>query len=455
MVTIHTQKIIHFCIIMLFMILAGILLATKLNYIPFSGDEYDDVSRGFFLDLYIQRRFQDKRWATFDSYDQQQLPNYFFRGVLMLFHVSPPNVLPLYPSWGKYSWCKLPIYTATNCLTSMDNWMWTEQFLNRIKVVKFNEDIYKELPFQMQKKLEPILAARKGEFVVAFGVVFVYLFLIRNFFGTNTAIVAAILLVFNKTFQNSLLRVDGDGLCLLFLLISIYLAIYFFRIKERNFGFKKVTIAAFIGLAIGLSASAKLNGFIGFGYFILMQFTSRSFSIKYTFIYMLLIVSIALLVFSLINPFVWNNPIGNLYLVFVHRQIVTEYFQILYKSDALPTVLLRIIALLRLSVTSTFSQHMPMPFGNIVDLLSFLIGIIVVVKRCVYYPILHVTSKFIVVWYILTFFTMSLYMGLNWDRYYVPLILPTIAIQSVGLICICYVFLYHVQRKYNIFKIFG
>lgn len=152
----------------------------------------------------------------------------------------------------------------------------------------------------------------------------------------SLGIVWVILLLSNRTFVFEMTRAKTDSFLLLALVSLILLFAFWLKHKA---GFEKKIgpfVPCLFGISIGLATLIKLNGFIGF--FLLLGITLRLVGEKR----MKIMAGIKLLtttlltawiVFILLNPYTWKDPIKKTVLFVEQRQEVTKrYEKELYQS---------------------------------------------------------------------------------------------------------------------------
>lgn len=447
-------------VVVLMSLLVGIYLRSQSQKLTFHPDEYDYVARGAFLDLILSGNTSSGLWQTYDSYVHEKFPSYFYRVILMLYRQKLPievnneSSLVLGYSWGRGSggWCDYKQYSGDNCLIFTDNWMttekqvWNDEYSS--KPFSFN---FRGLPEQLKLKLEPFVVARRGSLFFSLGSVVLLFFVLYRMWGILAGLGGVMILVNNPLYKSSTLRAMGDGPLFFFILLSIYFGISWFLAFKAN---KRRIVwlnAIAVGISLGLAVSSKFNGFLGFIYFswlaILIMYKSREISnwltvLASTAIILFIIQSI----FTILHPFVWKDPVGGTIFMIKHRILETGILQQVYPHQALTSVSERLYALLYQTIFSK-GLYTFLP-GTYVSLVLFIFGLLSLILSFFGGGVNDKDlSSLALFCFFSTWIVMGIYMGMNWDRYYLPFLLPITLIQARGFFIISRFLLRTVQAS--------
>jgi hypothetical protein len=418
-------KIILYCIVVLF---CGYTLQRQSVALPYFADEYDYLSRGHFLNLIFRKDFNASMWNSYDSYDHEKFPEYYYRTVLYLFHTPLPTLLPLTPltvQWMGPRWCQKKEYSQENCMSFIDYWMWNDPYFE-------NGFAIDRLPQEVQAKLSPINTARIGSLAATYVVLGLFFLILYHSFSYWAGIFGVLLLSFQPVFRAWFPRAMGDVFLGLFLLMVLYASIVWFDAHAKSKR-KGILIVVLIGIVSGLAMSSKLVGILGNVYFYGLLFQSRIRDKRMIVGIICLTFFLTLGIFFLLNPFVWFHPIRNIIFMFQHRGNATFFYMNQYPQNSLFYWWDRFFVLLSQIPHGTMWKVIGGWRGSFIDVGLFAGGMATLVYNSFRQSERRrIISRYFLYWCVVTLTVMTGYMGLRWDRYYMPFILCIVAVQAIG-----------------------
>lgn len=195
-------------------------------------------------------------------------------------------------------------------------------------------------------------------------------------------------------------------------------------------------------LLVGLCISTKLNGIMLVAVYMVIHvsdcFYSKKRTIASVILYPLFVLGIILFTFCVLNPFVYRKPLEHIVYLFQYRIDEASAQSVLRWKAFLPTPLSRLIQIFRnfydpastMKFNGLYSLPSIIPPNHPVLLLLFLNGIIYEIIR-VYKG--NKTSFILLATFIVVLCSMSGYLVLNWERYYIHLVMFFVMYQSIGL----------------------
>jgi|GEM_PF-2930217 len=390
------------------------------NVRRFHEDEHIFVRRGIFLDYYLAGKFFDPVWQTFESSDVPKFGEFFYGAVLRIYsgkaiseYLEPEFVRPLDSS--DYFWYLE--YSRNHCCSIQD------------------------LPTEIQNRLKPVLVARKAGVFFALGslaLLFLLCWQLRSWlFGATTVLI----LGQNFLFKDSLTTAMGDGPLIFWSLLYAYTIGLFFASLRHSSRKRLLLLYLIAGVAAGLATATKLNGVINLLHFLLAS-TYVFFQAGQPFKalkYQAGLVVIAYATFFILNPFLWTHPVRNSLFMMVTRQVTIEKQQQLSEENhqTLRTLPERVSktyerTLQPLAVYSNFPQESVI---NAFGVLFFLGGIVGGVNLILSGKVTHLASSnvsftsfflWVLSWMLIT----TLLIPLDWDHYYLPIVIGISVLQS-------------------------
>lgn len=416
----------------------GIYLKT----IPVSyWDEFLWVGRSYFFEFYIHEDYKNEIWKTYESYDQPKLAEYVYGAWL-------------YPKYLKEKQQNVNLYDYTQFLIKNGFYEIDETYIKTYTDYKknsnfikydidffgFPEDYLTKYGSNSLKTINLIYHARVLNILILSGAVIFAYFLVSHFLGKFTAILFTVFYGFNTLIIDSGLKAHSEALFLLtfnaaFLLMNLYFS------KGRKF----VYLLLF-SLFSGLCMSTKINGLMLTITFCISNtvlfFISKEKTIGHLFTFIVPVL-ISLIIFVYLNPFTFSNPIKNIQYMFNWRMNMAYNYQAEGNSHhhLIPNGALRVKKIFQnfyfsnqvslfngIKILETLSKS---KMYGIYQFILFMIGSLYLFKLTIKKNIFAIVtlSSFITILVL-----MSYYLVLDWDRYYVHLLIFFIMFQIFGLI---------------------
>jgi hypothetical protein len=429
-------------------IIGGLLIAAL--FVPifrltetrrFQEDEHIFVRRGIFADYYLSGNFTDPIWQSFDSFDVPKFAELFY-GVVLQLH-SGTTVRAYLESVPKFlnptttsDFLWPSIYSHEHCCTIQD------------------------LPMEIQQRLQPVLVARKAAVWFGLGILIILFVTSWRTAGWIFAVVSTAIIGHNALFQTSLSTAMGDGPLVFFSALYALSIGYYFSVEQAHpqRAQKYFIIAA---VCAGLATATKLNGVINLIHFvisavILLGWFRQPLKV---FVAMVRFVVIAYATFLLLNPFLWADILKNTQIMYLSRltTIAKQQENSVQHGQSLATIPLRIErvferTLMPSAVYGNFSfSPVVLPTG----LLLCTVGLIFLSLRIRHRPSQRILEKIVgsiravlrldsslqyreqlsyVLWLGSWLGITTLLIPLDWDHYYLPIVISISCIQAYGIV---------------------
>lgn len=417
-------------------LIAGVLFFTGLDTAVYQCDEYSYLNKSYFLDLYLKGQFKDNKWQGGDATDQTKLMEYLY-GI-------PAHVL-----YGR-SFLQLAQEESAKYGESYINygdWAITYgQPANELKV---------------SQKLKNVLI---GGRMIATLFTVSYLLLValalfwlfkRSYLLTGLGFVFLashpIIVIHGK-------QILADSALNAFLILGFLLILKwwqsFWQTRPNARQIFRINLA--LGLVGGLAAAAKFNGFLSLilsGAVVVLatclSLKKRSISTRRQililgFLSLLLQVGIAFSVFILLHPGTWDDPIGGIRKFSQWRWWITNYFRNYFSEDNIASwtegvryILLRTAGYMPGVGSIGFRweerYHSLNPGWYLIpNLFLFVFGIWELLRKTVTERISKLYLPTLI-WVLGMVIIVSIYLKLDWTRYYWPLFAAFVIADSFGL----------------------
>jgi hypothetical protein len=394
---------------------------SKINQLSLHIDEHDWVRKSDFFDLFIERRFSDLAWVHFDAYDQPKLVNYLFGMIFHLWGWKDINKELIKINFNEGWRRPQPIYF----LWTNNNW-W----------IKYQDLSFKDLSNPVKVKAMPIMIIREWMVFVSLTTAVLFFLIGRKINNWLTGILAMILIGLNPLFFSYSLRAMAEGLLFFLMSLSLLLTSYFVKTWHKKDWQKTIILSVVIGLVNGLVAATKFTGFIAVGAFSLfcwlLMYTSH---VEQAIKNLLISLLVALAIFILLDPTLWSSPPRKFAMMIASRISTIKAQQQDWPGLALTKPSLKLSKIFEKTVTSesgfsTFSfTKLPM------DLVLIPTGLFLIIKKEKQKWKNGKMSylSFFLIWSLSTFLILLLCLPLDWERYYLPLLLPVIIVEAYAL----------------------
>jgi 4-amino-4-deoxy-L-arabinose transferase-like glycosyltransferase len=386
-------------------------------------DEHDTVERSVYLQKYSNLSFNDPAWNELASYDQPKLGEYIY-------------ALPLY-----ISGMRDPQQYLNNIgfYYDQDNQSeWSSGYFGSVTP--------RNIPVKYSKRFYPIIEARKAAVIMSAVSVGLMYFIGVSFGGILYGLILAIIAISNPFFKWSGVSAMGDSPLIMFILMHYLVMLWYFRAKAKNQP-ENSFIFVLVNVLAGFAVSVKLNGILllpifGLCLFIADQGILSGNNFK-KYLYKLILSTLTVLVvFILINPFVWKNPLIRTVQMFEHRINIYNRQQAYFNGLNAGKYSLYgrseniINTVLNPDQNNRLFQPMSKYFP--VESALFLIGLGIVfyhtLKCFRNYNNFQSTYKYLIlgVWTFIWFYYSLIIAPVPFERYYLPAMLAVLIFQGLG-----------------------
>jgi len=311
------------------------------------------------------------------------------------------------------------------------------------------------LPWEFDKdSLTNVAAGRKPSFellwwsrlpmvILAATSIFIGFWLLKKNTGRLTGYIWILLSLLSVYYPLTLIRAMGDSALLFFIAITLIISNLLLQCSDNqitNKVSKLYIYFLFLGIAIGLAESSKLNGLsaivAGFGFAVLIAFRmkqTQTMKIRFVLVSILILVFASQITFVGMNPFLWKNPMVRTITMFNQRLIEMNVQTHVFPSSRIQGFGQHVSVL----TNRIFESHSSLHFDGAlwINITFFLIGFIYLVVQAVKYCRNQNSNPEAVVILAIGLATSlpSLFTPLDWDRYYIfPIYFSTMAI-TIGI----------------------
>lgn len=380
--------------------------------IGFHVDEWEGLDRGKYFYLFLDTNFTAPQWQSVNAYDEPLLGFYVYAAYFRL-----RGITSLHDYLNKYN------FFQGRSDSLQPGWV----------AIHSSTQPLSELPIYIYDRIIPILLARKVAVFFSLLTVVVVFFscvLVKN---ELLGFVCVSLLLLNNSYRLLTVQAMTEPPLLFFFSLTLYISLFLIKTQV---GKRKMFLFLLLSIVAGLSISIKLNGIIMVMYVaIISVFIAQRNKTRTLSFFSALVVGY--LIFYILNPYVWPNPL-NKTINMVHHRIFTFHIQQdKYAAEALTTIPNRVSRVYqrlffgseRYTTLSQLSHSIPL------DYIMWTVGFVWIVRD--YFvekvrTIKNTTLAFILFNSFIGIIT-TLCIPLDWDRYYLPLILSLIYIQGYGI----------------------
>lgn len=415
----------------------GVFYIGAVGRIPVSyWDEMIWVGRSYFVDFYLKGDLSSPIWQSMASYDQPKLGEYMYglwiypkylyeKSINKTEETDYPKFLidhglylieeSYFDKYKEYFRKKLPEMVLLSSNESGDRYDYLETYGPNV------------LP-----AFDLVTYARKINILWLILAVVVAYKIMENGVGKYRGMIGAMIYGVNSLMVTSALKAHSEGLFILLFNISIWLMLEYF--KKENW--RDLLLLA---LSIGLCTNTKLNGLMLLPIFGVTYMVWTRKNINWQNIvrdcFTILVITLALLI--LVNPFLQDDPVGKIGALFEKRAIAAKMQSELFPKMVLATPMDRIVKIgvnffspLRMKTfNEIYGMNVESWLLSIGAVLVFLVGLwkvtISAIKDDKYSQYILLMCTGIVV-------VMSGYLLLDWERYYIQLVLPVVYFELVG-----------------------
>jgi hypothetical protein len=400
-------------------LIAGILIwygyttiSSTSRTIGYHVDEWTTADRTRFLYYFLNLDLTNQDWQSVDSYDQPLFAFYLYGIYFRLQGIT--NLQEYLNTYNFYQGTNEPFKTS-----------WVSSYSSNPPV--------KELPPIIHERIKPILSLRAV--AVFFSVLTICIILLNCFLFKNEAygVICLGLLVFNTNYINLTSRAMNEPILIFFFNLALLVTLL---LNLTNSIQKRIFLLIVLGIVAGFSFSIKLNGIITILFGMIISSITLKKTIFLSIFSPVVILCIAFGIFYILNPFIWGSPIKNTRFIWNYRFEQFNNQQIEFSQRALTSPLERI---LRTNEKLFFGNERYTTLSQIsrvpLDYFFWCIGLFFLLMEH-----LNIKDKikkeriiqFFIYILLLTLFTI-LFIPLDWDRYYLPLVFCIIYIEGFGI----------------------
>lgn len=400
-------------------------------------DEGYWIGKSYYLDLLIRGDFNNPLWKSNYAFDNPPLVRYIYG-------------LVLYPDYLKTKLKKnkdydLAMYLIGHNLYEISGNEYLRYKLTNTNFIDWSKNQAQNLDAKkminaygegIKKTIHIIYKVREfNAIILATSVVLVYL-TVFLFFGFRVALLSTFLYGFNDLVINSGLRAYSEGVYLLifnfsFLLMTIVL------VQSKT----KIRYVVIFSILTALLTNTKVNGIL----VLLIYYALLVMKITYSLLkkvkidlykqlqIVILSVLIFILVFILVNPALYSNPLKNIKRLYFFRWEISKQFTKMYPDTALFTYRDRFNKIYDNFLSEKIGGYYSGTTLINVNILLFILGLLNLTSRIrknkslYHYPFLFFVS------FILLQIIVLSYLTLNWDRYFVLLTFFFVTFKSLGI----------------------
>lgn len=395
-------------------------------------DEEEWIGKSCFLQSYLEGNFSPYVWDTYFTIDHPDLMPFSYG--LWLY----PKYLQEKASDKNLDFNKYLINHGFNYCSHIYKYRQYRDSLQKsfvtLKVAEggFPWELINKYGYGIEKNIEIVQYSRLlNILLLTISIITLFIFINKNR-GYLLALIFSFLYAFNYLILSICLPANGDTLLLL--LFNLALIVLF----KYLYGGQKYKVLLLFSILTGLCFSTKLNGIMLYFIFV-VQFLALS-SIKIsknnnfyaTLFRLFLPLLISISIFILLNPYTYQSPLLNIQKMFNHRVEAVAYQSVVFPNVRLSNYSSRLLFVantffnnhLFIDVYVTFVYKL---FGVIFFAMGFVNELVQIKKK-------NTFSKYLLIFFILTFVFTVAYLQISWERYLLFLILFVIYYQSVGIV---------------------
>lgn len=391
---------------------------------PLHIDEYLFVRKSYYFELFfLQQNFLDPRWTRLDEVRQPKIGPYF--------------------------------YGLAFTMSGIKN---LEQKLNEIGFYTFNDvyptksygdgkqlfiDLHGKKPGEVAsdytERISLILQARKVAIIFSVAGLFFLLLFLSLYFHPITALIGTLLIGINSLITYYSVVALTDSMQYAAFMSNLFLISLLTKAQQKKPSYYLYGISLAIGIATTLAVGVKTTGIIVwiFDIFIFGVLIVRSKSrIKkqYLISFLLSLVTFILL-FTLLHPYLYQNPPLRFIEIFIDRfKAATLIQEPLFGPNIQSPLKALMLIVKRTLMPSGFINFYAGPLP--VDALFFTLGLGALIMVCLSQLKKHFLfsgEQLIILWYIVCFGSLCFYLKQDWPRYYIPVLISTTMIETYGI----------------------
>ncbi len=402
-------------------------------------DENAWIGRSYFFDLFVRRDFSNPLWQSYYSYDQPKLAEYLYG-------------LALYPSYIKEK-TKHKNYDFIEFLIDNNFYQVQSKFYENYKDSKKNFVVWGRRPFEdfdvnseylinkygsnFQNTVNLIFQARKINILFLATTVILIYFISLLSSNPFIAFFTSIIYGFSNLIVAFGLRAQSDGIFVFFYSLALLLLVLIN--KKKKFRLRLLLITLF-AVTTALLSQTKLNGVLLLILFdlifvirtIIYFCKNKTEGIKKNLLILFLSNFIFIITFISIHPFLYDNPIKKIFILFQWRNTVALSQIKQFPNDYLSSYIDRVKqifinflytkdpqiynSILLPNGIFIFKNQVLIFINNILFIFGLLFLLYSLFKKR------YSSSNIVLITFLFSIFAMSFFLYLNWERYLIQFV---------------------------------
>lgn len=421
----------HFLIVTTTLIYIIFSVFHKLPQLEMHMDEHEWLRRSMlFIDAgLIRHNFHDPIWTGFYARDQSNLAEYIY-GIWtwITYRQNPVNLMQ--QTQFNQQW--IEGVSGYGQLWTQDKW-WMKY--------SFATDPTSVIPSQYRQAYQIIITNRYLSTSFFIGTSIIIFLLVKSLFGFLPAIFSSIF------FVNFPLNQLHSRQAMLGSIVTFFFTSCLFLLIKQNDSIKTIILLGFIA---GLTAATRIDGLITILliaciltietiYSILQDKNKNETVILKNWIKRIVIMAgTALLVFYILTPFVWKNPITKVVRMVTWRQYWTDIIANNINPEATARNVRAQFNNVALQIIMPYRKPV-LPIFNYLQIANFTIGFLYLIFITITTNDRLKYSRAIL-WTLGLYIVMSSYMKVDFERYYLPILPLGAIIHSAGIAALIQLF---------------
>lgn len=391
---------------------------------PVHPDETDTLIRASLFTSRVVYNPSDPIWKSVESYDQPLFRYYMYGYVYKLKNL-------LYPDSYQH-----------RCIKNNNIQLGTDPNPYSLLVLQ-RGILLNSFPEGFPCIMYQLITMRMTSIVLSLGVLLTTYFIATLLFGSLAGLIGTALLISNTTFLTWMVPAMGDAPLLFFITVHLYLSLLFIRSTRSNKKSKPLSLCILIGVVSGLATATKLNGVLTVFSFCLVLIVLRLRKIlnnRQIALFAAVTVLIVFNVFKLFNPFIWPTPFINMAFMTDYRLSTMKNQRYIPENPGTKDVIDNIQHVITHTLLPSDNNGiLTQQYWYLLSSLMFFFAGIVVLLKHIFQPIRDgsVESLVFIAWSVPVVIITTLMIGVDWGRYYLPIVLVVKITQAVGCVVIC------------------
>ena len=407
---------------------------------PFHGDEYHFINRSITVEYFWKRKFDNPFWQG-DTTIGPRLPEYLYG--ITIFLSTRNSIIDYLKSVG---------FTKDNlCCSKLDGW---QLDISR----ELGGDINNLSP-QQRLRIQPLQYARRINVILIILMFYMILLISTVTIGIFAGLLS-IYLIFNNPLFPLLLRAMGDGPLAFFLILNLFLSLLYIYSLKRSIVLRN-TLFILTSISGGLSLSSKImNGGISILFFALLLILINTVLYKKLWLGFqkaFIACLISVFVFYLLHPYLWRFPVQEfINTIRFYNLVVSKSMQLFFPYDKLLNISQKTSAVYMetFAVGSKYGNFSNISFFQKIpiDLILFIIGFGLLIYDTLKYLVRKNVYKLaLALWISVIILTITINLPLKWDRYFLPIVIAAVFVQTYTLTRIGVLLLRLILKYFELF----